>query len=550
MKTFAHRHSAKRTLQRGFTMLEMLAALAIGALMMIGLMMMINSSMEDTRAQQAALYQSQLATAAAQLIQQNYTVLASQVSLTTPVVVPLKGSPYQLATYLSNNLQAQNAYRQTPCLLVYAGAAGGVDGLLVTEGGNTISDAELGYIAANAGLGGGSIQAMNNTTGAARGAFGSWTIATPNPANASCSGTKAGTGHLVSEVFYNGSQAQNADFLYRVGVPGDLNANTMQVPIIMAQQTDYSACTSVGAVAADTASNLLVCQGGMWEPQASFHWRSPVQAATNLSTLPQPRAGDVAMTLETSRAYTFNGSAWQALAVDEAGNLSVPGWIDLGNTQVMGNPCTPDSATATQMATDTSGRVLTCQNTNGSNTWLSQAEIVPQSQYTGCTVLMATGGAADYPQCAGPPSTDYLAAPFQFNSVNGTYSYIYSVPVTLSKAGVIVASSWAHMNDGICSATPPGHEAQLSQELQIVDSNQNILADQSAQGPTLTDDSGGINNTLTQSAAAGKYSVVVTTNWATYNIITTPWTSGFCGSAGQTIANSPVAEGASVNSYY
>jgi len=546
---------AGKALQRGFTMVEMLAALAIAAIMMVGLTMMINTTLEDTRAQQAALYQSQLAGAAAQLIQQNYAALSAKATPTQPVVVPLNSSgPYQLVTYLSSHMQAQNAYNQTPCLLVYPGAAGGVDGLLVTEGGRTIADAELGYIAANAGLGGGSIQSINNPSGSARGAFGSWVLAAPNPANASCSGTKTATGHVVSEVFYNGTQSQNADFLYRVGVPGNANANTMQVPIILAQQTDYQPCTTVGAVAADAAGNMVVCQGGMWEPQASFHWRSPVQAFANLNGLSTKKAGDVAVSLATQRAYAYDGSNWQPLAVDEAGNLSVPGWINLGNTQVMGSPCTP-SSTATQVATDAGGRVLSCQpyagNTNNYE-WLNQSEITPGSQYSGCTILMMSPGANDYPQCAGPPSFNYYGPPYGYNNANGTFSYTYTVPVTLVKPGVIVASSWAHMNDSICTSgnNPPPRAAQLAQNISILDSNKNSLAYQEAQGPTMNNDSGGINNALTQSAPAGNYTVSITTSWATYNGISTPWTSSFCGAHSQTIINSPVVEGSSVNTYY
>jgi hypothetical protein len=42
----------------------------------------------------------------------------------------------------------------------------------------------------------------------------------------------------------------------------------------------------------------------------------------------------------------------------------------------------------------------------------------------------------------------------------------------------------------------------------------------------------------------------VTTNWATYNVINTPWTSSYCGASNQTVPNTPVAAGWSINSYY
>jgi len=78
------------------------------------------------------------------------------------------------------------------------------------------------------------------------------------------------------------------------------------------------------------------------------------------------------------------------------------------------------------------------------------------------------------------------------------------------------------------------------------------IAHTESQTPTLTDDSGGINNNLTQAGDAGTYTVQVSTNWATYVNITTPWTSSYCGTGGTTdvIANTPVAAGWTVNSYY
>ncbi|MFC0694266.1 shufflon system plasmid conjugative transfer pilus tip adhesin PilV [Paraburkholderia humisilvae] len=545
----AHGHARRSRRERGFTMVELLAALALTALMIAGVAKMIDSSMQDTRAQQAALYQSKLAAAARQVIQQNYPMLVAQATATAPVIVKLTGSPFQLSTYLPPGTGDRNAYGQTPCLLVYANpsAPDALQALLVTEGGQTIADPELGYIAANAGAGGGSIQALNNAVGAAQGAYGSWSVTAPNPAGASCSGTRTGVGHLASLVFSNGTQQQNADFLYRVGVPGNPTANTMQVPIVLAQQVDYAACNAPRAIAADAAGNVLNCDtDGRWEPQASYHWRGPVADVAALASLVLPRAGDVAITLASQRAYTFNGETWQALAVDEQGNLS------LGNTQVVGADCASAAASApagtTLVSTDASGRVLSCRN----GKWQTQAEIEPIFRKTGCKMLMMSPGAGDYTQCDTTPSTtNYRAPPFSWDGSNGTYSYALPISVTLDKPGIIVAASWAHMNDGKCLDNPPPAEAQLSQSLDVLDSKNTSLAHTESQTPRLNNDSSGINNTLTQAAPPGTYTVVVTTNWASYTTnLPTPWTSSFCGVSNQTIPNTPVAAGWSVNTYY
>jgi len=529
--------------QRGFTVVELLAALAIASLMIVGVTAMISTSLEDVKGQQAALYQSQLTRAAAQLITQNTNALLGTATTTVPVVVPLSGSSYQLATYLPTGVQNRNAYGQTPCLLVYATGTGALQGLLVTEGGTTIADGPLGYIAANAGQGGGSIPKTNNSAAAAFGAFGGWSVASPNPAGKSCSGTKTGVGHLVSEVFPDNDLAQNGDFLYRVSVPGNATANTMQVPIVLAQETDYSACTaSAGAVAADANSNVVTCRNGVWTPVSSMHWRDPVASAAdlgNLTLMPNPQLGDVAMTTNTGRAYTFNGTAWQAIAVNEQG------YLDLGNQFTVGAACASDQTNTTPVATDSTGRVLSCRN----GTWQTQTEIEPANNYTGCTILMASVGATDYTGCGGVPGGAWTSGPFSYNATNGTYSYTSYLTVTMTKPGIVAASTWGHMNDG-SSTGATGARAQMSQAVDILDSTSTSVGHSEAQGPTLTDDSGGITTALTQAVSAGTYRVRIVTNWATYSVITTPWTSSLLGQQGQSIPNTPIVEGWTVNTYY
>lgn len=531
-----------RQRQRGFTLVELLAALAIASLLIAGVTAMINTSLDDAKGQQSAAYQAQITQAAAQLITQNLSALAATATASVPVVVPLSGGGgYQLATYLPQGVGKTNAYGQAPCLLVYGIDGSNVQGLVVTEGGTTIADAQLGYIAANSGQGGGSIPRTNNAAGSAFGAYGTWSVQTPNPSKKSCSGTQTGVGHLVSEVFPSNAQAQNGDFLYRVSVPGNTALNTMQVPITLARQTDYSACTSAaGSIAADAANHVVTCSNGLWKPITSLHWRDPVASASALGSLPNPLPGDVAMTTATGRAYTFNGTAWQALAVNEAG------YIDLGNQATVGTACSADQTNTTPVTTDAQGRVLSCR----SGTWQTQAEIEPASNNTGCTILMASANATDYSNCGGVPGGAWTSGPFTYNGANGTYSYYAYVPVHMTKPGIISVSSWSHLNDGV-STGRRGAQAQMSQDVDVMDNGKTVsYGHTEAQSPTLTDDSGGITTTLVQAVQPGTYQVRIVTNWATYAIITTPWTSSLLGQQNQSIPNTPLVYGWTVNTYY
>jgi Tfp pilus assembly protein PilV len=93
--------------QRGVTLVESIGALFVAGIMLVGLSMLIDTSMKNIRDQQAAQYQSQVATGATQLVQANYATLASSATATTPAVVPFNSTAgLHLSTYLPPNLSA------------------------------------------------------------------------------------------------------------------------------------------------------------------------------------------------------------------------------------------------------------------------------------------------------------------------------------------------------------------------------------------------------------------------------------------------------------
>ena len=585
--------SRGRHRQRGATLVEALAALFIAALMFVGLSMLINTSMQNIRDQQAAQYQAQLATAAAQLVQASYTTLASQATATTPAVVPLHasaGSP-QLASFLPASVQGQNAYGQSPCLLVTKTATGALDALLVTEGGQTIPDLELGYIAANAGQGGGSIPsktasgAANN--GAAYGAYGAWVISSPNATGKSCSGTPTGAGHLVNEVFTSAPSNQNADFLYRVRVPGYGDANTMHAPLYLHDSVAHvrgqsdadcgpSVTGAIGRITSDANGRVIVCApDGTWEYAGSAYWRDPVAAVANLNSVPNVMNGDVALVLESGVPYEYANGAWHSLIVDNNGNLNISDGsvnitngnltvnnglvvtprMDLTAINTVGADCPNDSSVvnnAGQMSIDASGSLLSCQN----GKWQNQSQINPGGSDIGCTIIMGNPGASDYscPFTYNGPYPGPGGNP-AYDSGTGSYSYKVTRTVQLSKPGIIAASVWAHMYDAVCinGASKFNNQGQVAQYVSIYDDDTGTLIGRTqAQSPTLTDDAAGISANLVQSATPNKkgYDVVIQTDWANYNGMKTPYTSSYCGPSGNVVQTSPVVAGWTINSFY
>lgn len=328
-----------RNRRQGFAILELLGALAIGSMILLGLSRLMDDSLDDLKGTQAAYYQSQVRAAAAKYLSANNQALqAATPSAATVVAVSI--ADLKAAKLLSNMLAGTNSYGQTPCVLVRqpdpGGHPGQFDALVVTTGGQRIADGDLAVAAANSGIGGGYISAAN--PGVARGA--SWSVDTSAYLSVACGGAAALTGgaadggHLVSSLFYDGPGQLSTDFLYRNAVPGRPELNRMNTPVRLAGAglaTAGASCLNAAGVAEagiaiDSGTrNFLSCSsGGVWT--GGSQWKAPV---ANWGDLPVAGslAGDVRMVSGLSRAFTYDGAQWVALAVDNQGNFAVPGAI-------------------------------------------------------------------------------------------------------------------------------------------------------------------------------------------------------------------------------
>lgn len=380
--------------QHGFTLLELMAALAIGAMMIAGLSVMIDRSLDDTKGQQTALYQAQLAAAAGKYISENYAVLAN--NATTTAAVAVGGEALKGTGHLSKNFNLTNAYGQTPCVLVLKTPEGHLDALVVTEGGDPILAKDIAYIAGNAGQGGGYFDSGPPLQ--AKGAFGSWTLndtaapALSNFMSAKCDkSAKAGAGHLATALFYDGLGQSSTDFVYRGPVPGhpELNAMTtpLQLPKVAQENASDDLCKvadaeTFGRIAVNHIGAVLSCQAGVWR-YGGGSWKEP---APDYESLPPGGAGsanvigDVRMVTKQNVAFTWTAdNAWSPLAVDQNGNLNVPKRLTVNDMLIQaqitaGTHCDKNGL----IATDSTGMAISCQS--GSWRKFAESEIIPTSQ--------------------------------------------------------------------------------------------------------------------------------------------------------------------------
>ena len=333
---------------RGFALIELVGALALGSLMLAGLSVIIDSTLEDAKGQQAAHYQAQIVDAATKYIKANYGTLAVVANTTATATISL--TDLINANVLPSGFGPVNAYGQTPCVLIRA-TSKIVDGqtvylvnaLIVTEGtaAQAIPDRILHSVAAQSGIGGGALSAQ--TPSVASGSYGTWKIdgsTSPTLANflsARCSGNTAGGGSLASALFYDSPGQLATDFLYRNAVAGRPELNQMNTPLKMSASavvTEDDSCGANAAIAVDAARNLMSCDSsGVWKRVTT--WKRPVASYNDLPgvvTAATDQVGDVRITLDTSRAFVYAGGAiWNALGVDQNGHLGVPGDVNVGN---------------------------------------------------------------------------------------------------------------------------------------------------------------------------------------------------------------------------
>lgn len=317
----------------GFGLLEMLVALALASLVAAGVAAMTGRLLDDLRRQHAAGYQQRFAAAAAGYLRANQAALHAAAGNAT-VAVTLAKLKDAGAGFLPAGFAATNPYGQTPCLLVRRSGQA-LSALAVTEGGEALDDAALAYIAAHAGPGGGYIKRDPGAPGApAGGAFGSWRLdaaALAGYTGATCSGTKAAGGRLASALFADAGGELPADFLYRAPVPGRPELNQMSAPLRMggaAIVSNGAACGDSARIAIDQDRNIVVCSvDKIWKNSGSDTWRDPVASFGALLALAGEPDGAVRVTLDTGRAFVHAGGAWKALAIDQNGNLEVPGRV-------------------------------------------------------------------------------------------------------------------------------------------------------------------------------------------------------------------------------
>jgi hypothetical protein len=199
-----------------------------------------------------------------------------------------------------------------------ADSSGNVTGYVVAQGNYRYPDPDAGEILLDLGDRGGYVPKVpisGQVAGTIYGTGNTWQSPAPAGIN---------PGSIDVKVESNAAQqADDSRFLWRVPAP-TAAGNTMSTPLILgAVETPGASCANTGAIAQDGTGALVSCQGGTWQSVGGGHWRAPVSTYAALPASGN-QDGDVRLTLDTDRAFAWNGGSWVALAVNQNGNLHVP----------------------------------------------------------------------------------------------------------------------------------------------------------------------------------------------------------------------------------
>lgn len=383
-------------IQRGYTLIEMAVVLIVVGIASAWGVQYYSENMDRLNDQNVAEYTRDYLNAASRYIQENSAAIAAVATNTTPAVITttmLKsaGTP----PYLSSQVSNTNFYGQAYNVYVLQPTANQFQALLLTSGGETIPEASLLRISKMIGKSGGFVSSNSNTV--ATGAMGGW-----GPITLASYGVSPGGGHVAAALFFQDG-ALVSDYVYRNAVAGRPELNSMNTPLNMrfqaTENTSDALCalgdaSTYGRIAVDTNGAVLSCQLGQWKKQGSGFWKDPV---ANFAALPLVgnNTGDVRMVTGLSRAFTWNGSSWVALAVDQNGNMTIPNNLTVTNdvsfNQAQINGVVTEGTACTsngKVARDSNGLILSCQ----SGIWVKQSG--------GWAILPLSDVSAFNPQCS------------------------------------------------------------------------------------------------------------------------------------------------------
>lgn len=231
-----------RNKQRGLTLLEVIASLALMAMVTVGIANLIQIYTSEQRALKIAEQMKVISSATERYVRDNYLALVGVATPTSPARITV--GELISSGFLMDGFPADNYFQQTYCVLIHRTAANDLHAFVVSTGGNSMTDGELRDVANGIGAAGGAMYSQTTTFGT--GLVGhSYAISNPATlglvsAGTNCTATGAVAaggvnlvaGHPVLAMTFNQDEF-DAGVLYRNAIAGRPELNRMNTDLDM-----------------------------------------------------------------------------------------------------------------------------------------------------------------------------------------------------------------------------------------------------------------------------------------------------------------------------
>ncbi|NWC89939.1 shufflon system plasmid conjugative transfer pilus tip adhesin PilV [Pseudomonas reactans] len=233
--------------QRGVGLVEAMIVLIIAAIAFGSAAQQYSKYLDNITNKQAADHATLIAAAASKYLKDNYAAVLALAGPTTPAVITV--AMLKTTNYLPAGISDKNAFGQTYNIQVVEPIPNQLQAMVVTSGGQTISELDGRRIAQYMGAKGGFISIVDTTV--ATGSFGGWQMAL------SPFGISPGAGHVATALFLEDGAVVN-DYLYRNAVPGHPELNRMNTAINM----NGNNVNNAGTVAATAVTTTTLTASG------------------------------------------------------------------------------------------------------------------------------------------------------------------------------------------------------------------------------------------------------------------------------------------------
>ncbi|MEY2117143.1 shufflon system plasmid conjugative transfer pilus tip adhesin PilV [Rhodanobacter sp. FW106-PBR-R2A-1-13] len=323
---------ARHTRQTGFSLVELSIALVIMSIVVVGLVRWQMDQTKSTISTQVAREIRAVADAGMRYTVANDNSIKAVTGPTTPYVASL--ATLIAGSYLPANTQTTNYYGQTFELVVIKDAAGNLQPIIASLGGQPMDGGTVREVAqmitADGGAGGYVANSANDTPGpwVAQGNAG-WQVTLSNY------GLNPGAGHVVDAIFFTQQSTQtNVDLaLHRVADAGSPGDNTMSTTLNMGANniTNVNTLQANAQIGAAGMSPNAGLPGGWW---GGVHtWDMYAEGAIGIGS-----GGGLGAYITNTGEFVANGwyrtngnTGWYSQSYGGGIYMSDPSWVRVYN---------------------------------------------------------------------------------------------------------------------------------------------------------------------------------------------------------------------------